>query len=372
MKLSQMWKNKMMEVVTNIYGDGIDKEKLEAFCDQQIALHEKKFPYLWMRNLYTTKNFQVPMDDILDIVKQEDLCISGNNTFTYSLDKCPTIIPQMLIEKKKERNFHKKKMLEAEGRCTVLKSKGEYYEGCPDDLVRQNEDSFQLKVKVFMNSIYGVQGQAGSYLYAPDTAGAVTSQGRQLISEMLWSIERLLYGTLHFETINEFFTYLNTIKQECHEDSEYLKYITYYPSVEDVKGQIIKCINKTVGFGQKIQKLDVTILRFIENLTEKERIYFYYKSNLFGLYSRNIKVFQLFDEIVKLKIPFFALFKKPGDDVEEELKPLLQYSYKTQEEFDSVFLEKDENGNRIPVNYEDMTKRQKKILNFLGYHILIV
>ena len=361
MKLEEMWKSKMKESLTKIYGEGIDQDKLDKYLSAVIEAKRSKFPKLWMRNLYTQRNFAIELNDIFDIVKKEDLCISGNGLLTFSLDKCPTIIPNILINKKAERNLHKKKMLQAKGRLAVLEAKGLPTAGTPDDLIAQNENSFQLKVKVFMNSVYGVQGQKGSYLYAPDTAGAVTSQGRQLISEMLWTIERLLYGTIYFDTVNEFMNYLITLKNECHENSEYLKYISYYPTVEDVKHRIIQSIHKTVGLSNTISKMDVTIYRFINNLTPQERVYFYYKNNMFDLYSKNKKVFDLFDEIINLKIPFLALCKKPKDEEEEKYSHLLSMDFHKQEIYDGVV---------GPINYKDLSKEQKVIINYLGYHFI--
>ena len=226
----------------------------------------------------TTKNFGVKMDDLFDIIKDNDLCIEANNTLTYSLNKVDSPIPRILIKNKAERNRHKKMMLNYKEEMAVLKQNGEYYEGCPTETAFKNENGYQLKIKVFMNSIYGVQGSRGSIIYAPDTAGAVTSQGRELISEMTWTMERLLYGTCHFYSVGELLCFLNTIKREVHPDSELLNYIDYWPTHDDIKRQMVKYIHKTKGLSNIYEDISVSMYNFIMNLDPVERVYFYYKN----------------------------------------------------------------------------------------------
>ena len=235
MKLTEMYKEKMLSVLNTMYGNKIDIKKAEEYIDNAIANSRANNVSLWMRNLYTTKNFGIKLDDILNIIEKEDLCIEANNTLTYSLNKVESPIPKILIKNKADRNLHKKKMLAFKEEIGALKAAGQFHEGCPADIMCKLENGYQLKIKVFMNSIYGVQGQRGSIIYAPDTAGAVTSQGRELIAEMTWTMERLLYGTLHNFTPSEMFSYIDTIKHEVHPDSPLLSYITYWPTVHDVQ-----------------------------------------------------------------------------------------------------------------------------------------
>jgi hypothetical protein len=166
-KLSEMWREKTIAVLKNLYGDDLNEQVLSQYLDKVLAQKRPYFPNLSMRNLYTMEHKQIPLDDILDIVKSEDLCIEANNTLTYSLNKVHSPLPKILIKQKADRNFHKKKMLKAKEEIAVIKKSGKYYEGCPEDIRFKSEDALQLKIKVFMNSVYGVQGQKGSFLYAP-------------------------------------------------------------------------------------------------------------------------------------------------------------------------------------------------------------
>lgn len=326
-KLSQMWKDKTIAVLKNLYGDELNETVLEQYLDKVLKEKEPYFPVLSMRNLYTTEHKQVQLDDILDIIKQEDLCIEANNTLTYSLNKVHSPLPKILVKQKADRNFHKKKMLKAKEEVAILKKAGKYYEGCDEDVRMKSEDALQLKIKVFMNSVYGVQGQKGSFLYAPDTAGAVTSQGREMIAEMTWTTERIFYGTLHFYSINEFIGYIHQIKQEVNPNAEWLKYISYVPTQKDVETRVIKAMNSIEGLDNYLENLIPVLFAYIRRMTDVERIYYYYASNLYNLIQRNYKIFKLFDDIINLKIGYLAPAYPPSDSDNEKFSKYLGIDY---------------------------------------------
>ena len=323
MEISEMWKSKTLDILKNLYGKDLNEEVLTEYLDKMIEQKRPYFPNIAMRNLYTMENKQIPMNGIFDLIKQEDLCIEANNTLTYSLNKVHSPLPKILIKQKADRNFHKKKMLKAKEEIAVIKKSGKYYEGCPEDIRFKSEDALQLKIKVFMNSVYGVQGQKGSFLYAPDTAGAVTSQGREMIAEMTWTTERVFYGTLHFYSINEFLGYIHEIKQEVNPNSELLKYISYIPTQKDVEDRIIKAMHSIIGLDDYLENLTPVLFTYIRNLTDVERIYYYYASNMFDLISKNYKVFKLFDEVINYKIGYLAPAYPPSDS---EIEQFSQYS----------------------------------------------
>lgn len=334
MKLTQMYKEKMMSVLDTIYGDKVDKQKLSMKLDEIIESRSGIFPTLWMRNLYTTEHFGVQLNDIMDIIHDNSLCVEANNTLTYSFEKVESPIPKILIRNKAERNVHKKKMLAFKAEAAKMKKDGSFYEGCPADLGMRLEDGYQLKIKTFMNSIYGVQGQRGSIIYAPDTAGAVTSQGRELIGEMTWTIERLLYGTLHFFSTGELFSYLDTIKHEMHKDSPLFEYITYWPTKEDVQSQLVKAIHKTNGMENYIEDISISLLNFMDKMDEKERAYYYYKNNMFNLISKNVKIFDLFDSMIKMEKPLMSTARDPENNPAfDDYKPILDKICEILDEF---------------------------------------
>ena len=375
MKISEMWKEKMKEIMQTVYGKEFAYSKdFDSYLNNEIAIHKDKFPELWMRNLYTTENFSVKLDDIFDIIEKNDLCISGNNTLTYSLNKVPSTIPKILIKQKGDRNLHKKKMLKAKEENAKLKKEGTFFKGCPTDIIQRNENGLQLKIKAFMNSIYGVQGQKGSLLFSPDTAGAVTSQGRNLIAEMTWTMERLLYGTLHFSDINEMLGYLNAIRKQVKTSSEYDKYITYIPSRKEVKDRMYKVFHDTIGFyEEKNESVYLSLFYFIERANEKELTYLYYANNLFDLISKNIRVFDLFDEIIKSPIPYLAPAYKPDDDTYAKYSYFLNIPFSSKEELNSKIEEVSKDDSKTIINllvWEKINPILKEICDIITEFVL--
>ena len=334
--ISEMWKEKTIKVLKDLYGDEINIEYLEKFLNSEIQKKKAYFPELSMRNLYTQEHFQIKLDSILDTIKQEDLCIEANNTLTYSLNKVESPLPKILIKQKGDRNFHKKKMLNAKAEIGKAKKVGTFREDSDINTVFKNENGLQLKIKVFMNSVYGVQGQKGSILYAPDTAGAVTSQGREMISEMTWTIERILYGTLHFYSVDEYLSYFYTIGTEIHPNNEFLKYITYIPTVKDVESQMIKSIRSVGNLYDHISEVGAVLFARIRRMTELERVYYYYASNLFNLISKNSRVYDLFDQIMCLDIEYLSPVNKIDNEIKEKYSKYLDYDYSVKGTFDKA------------------------------------
>ena len=109
-----MWKEETVRVLDLVYKNKLDKAKVSAFLDKIIEEKKDKASVMKMRNLYTNTNFDLDIDTIFDTIDTEQLCICGNNTFTYSYKRVPTPVTSILIDKKAERNAHKKKMLEYE------------------------------------------------------------------------------------------------------------------------------------------------------------------------------------------------------------------------------------------------------------------
>ena len=352
MEISQIWKEKMMACIPMLYGDKINKDALEKELDRIIEARRPKFPSMIMRNLYTGQNISVEMNTFYDLIKQEDLCIEANNTLTYSYRKVDTPIPRMLKESKKERNVHKEKAKEYDSEISKQKAEGTFVEGSELQLKALLEEALQLKVKVFMNSVYGVQGQPGSMIYNPDTATAVTSQCRQLTSEMLWAMERFLHGNMYFTDFGEYLCYLNTIKESVHFDSPLLRYITYIPSVDECIKIMALQINKITSADKIVNKVDLPLYHFVSSLNETERIYFYYKNNLAKFISYNPRVFELFERILKSPTKFLS----PGAGTPEEFLPTFKEIYALMDEF---VIAKMSTPNRV---FKYQNKRRRSII----------
>jgi hypothetical protein len=297
MKISEMWKQSVKEIIKMTWKDKINEVSLDSYLNKIIETTSSQFPILGMRNIYTNQGLKLPLDDIFDIIKQEDLCIEGNNTLTYSYQKVKSPIPKILIDLYAIRSKHKKKAKELSEQLTKMRKEGINEEDSryiAVDIQFNIEDSLEKAYKILMNSIYGVQGQNGSIIYSPDTAGAVTGQGRSLISEMMWSIERFLYGTIHFTSFSEFFAFLNRVLKEVDYNSPLLQYITYQPTKNDLKKKFISLLQNIPNVYQEIDSIKVTLYHFLNNLDETQRLYLYYKCDFLKLIIQNPKIFNLF------------------------------------------------------------------------------
>lgn len=329
MLLSEMWINKMKDVLESLYGDKINKDALDKELRRIVEAKSFGFPKLTMRNLYTNQNVSVDLDGIENLVHDEGLCILANNALTYSSDKIKTPVPDLLISAKNERNIHKARAKELDSEISKQKTEGTFDEN--SDLLAKCllEEAMQLKVKATMNSIYGIMNLVSSVIYNPDTSSAVTSQGRNFISEMLWTIERLLYGTLHFSRFSEYTSYLDYVKRSIHKNSPLLSYITYIPTKEDCIKTMAKQINRITGVDNVIRTVDNALFLYVNSLDDIGRIYFYYKCNLMTLIKKNPKIFNKFDEIISSPTEYVAT----GSKTPKEFLPILDEICKIIDEF---------------------------------------
>jgi hypothetical protein len=309
-----------------------------------------------MRNIYTNQGLEIPLDEILDVVKDQDLCITGNNTLLYSYRKVQSPIPQILIDLYAERSVHKKKAKEYSEKMTQMRLSGipiddpRYVE---IEILWSLEDSIEKAIKILMNSIYGVQGLNGSIIYSPDTAGGVTSQGQALISEMMWSIERFLYGTIHFSSFSEFFSFLDEVFKEVDYASPLLEYITYRPTQAEVQTRLIELLHNIPSLYDEVSNVEVSLYHFISNLDEIQRIYIYYKCDFLKLIFQNPKVLNIVYTLMADPAQYNSTLEK---DTPPHFIPSLELLGKIAEEFVIV---KMLTANRI-IKYE--TRRRRGII----------
>jgi hypothetical protein len=323
MLISEMWKQKAKEIITMVWKDKISSETVEKYLNSIIEVKKPFFPILEMRNLYTNKGLRIALDEIFNIIEQEDLCIEGNNTLTYSYRKVKSPIPKILIELKAERDKHKKKAKELSEQMTKLRKEGMAIENPKYREIEIQwgiEDFLEKAIKTLMNSIYGVQGQNGSIIYAPDTAGAVTSQGRALISEMMWSIERFLYGTIHFTSFSEFFTFFNELLKEVDYATPLLNYITYIPTKADIRKKFISLLYNIPDSSKELKNIEVTLYHFINSLDKTQRIFLYYKCDFLKLVLQNKAVGKIITTMLEDPSSFNSILEK---DTPPSFIPLL-------------------------------------------------
>lgn len=357
MTISAMWKNEMGDILEMIYRGKMDRTKIDIYLDKVISSKENNFPIMQMRNLYTKENFNIPFNTIFDTIHNENLCIGSNGTLTYSYKKIKTPIPDLLIKMKKDRKMYKGEALKMEEKIGACKK------AClpidpKDEMQLKYFDNIQTKVKQDMNSFYGVQSLKTSFIYNPDTASMITAQARQMISEMMWSIERFLGGNTQFDSISELFTYLNLMLKESHDSSEFDSFVSYIPTKEDIFDRITELLNYVPNYKQSVDNVNISLYHFICSLTERQRVYIYYKNNLNIFLIRNPVAFKILDDIISSDIEF--------------MNPAMNKFERYAEDYEKMHAKKLDENERIILkqNFDKLTTSLVVITNILKEFVI--
>jgi len=297
MKITDLYREKMADILGELYKGLIPRENFLKLIDAIIEKKKKNFPVLKLRNLYKFTEFKVPLNDILEVIEKEHLCCGANGTLTYDYNTKESKITKELINIKKERRIFTDKAIEAESK---------------NDFATANfYNNLSNYKKTLMNSFYGIQLQRGSFLYNPDTATMITTQARELISEMMWSIERFIMSNFQFATFDEIFLFIDY----CIKDSVNIKsvreYITYVPTFKDVYRRFLYLSSTVEGCKNYLLKTSKFTFNLLKKMTDDERITFFYKSNFFELIRLNPKVRLLIDSIVEKDVEFMEPMKIP-------------------------------------------------------------
>lgn len=296
-KISSQWIKKTSEILKTLYPND-DINKINKFVTDIYKKYGKKAIGCW-RSIYTYENGEEDIDNIMIDTLKDRTTIVANGSVVYTYEQVPSLIYNFLNTSEGKRKVFKKQMLEAG-------EKG-------DKLGYNDFFALQYKHKERMNSAYGVQTQRGSIVANTDSASAITLQARELISEMMWSIEKFLMGNCSFYNSNELFMYIDFIMNQEWIDKSLFKYIDYYPTIEDC----IDKFNKSL-FEMEDRKIFLSsrayekVIEYINRLNKEQRVKFYYKDNLFSFIEKN-KIFKdIFDKIFKEKEEFLNPYDIPS------------------------------------------------------------
>ena len=296
-KISNLWVKKVIEILKTLYPND-EIEKIEKFALDIYKKYYVKAIGQW-RSIYTYENGEEDIDDIMiDTIKNKNTIVA-NGSIVYTYEQVPSLIYNFLNTSEIKRKMFKKQMLEAGERG--------------DKLGYNDFFALQYKHKERMNSAYGVQTQRGSIVANTDSASAITLQARELISEMMWSIEKFLIGNCSFYNSNELFMYIDFIMNQDWVDKSLLKYIDYLPSQNDCINKLNKSLfemdDKKYFLSSKAYE---KIVEYINKMSDEDRIKFYYKDNLFGLIGKNRIFKDIFNDIFKEKEEFLNPYDIPS------------------------------------------------------------
>ena len=299
MLLTDIWKTRMKEVLYSIYGDMVKQDKLDQYLQAKVdkAVQENDCT-LHIRNIYKNSTGTIPLNNILNVIEQNNFNILANNAYTTAIKDKMSDVSTILMADITKRKAIKKKIFEYE-------EKGMMQEAALQDML-------QNKVKADINSFYGVSGQEGSLLFSVDSASATTTQARHIISEMMWSFEKLLAGNTQLTSFNEAFLYFNNILKEERHFAQFKDYISYIPDKKTFRAHMIKQLINIKDYYMSTKKISKSLFLFLDRRTEEEMIYLYYKNNLHDFIKLNPKITALFTSILNINESFYNPYDIPA------------------------------------------------------------
>jgi len=343
MKLTDIWKQRVVECLETMYGkDGLQYDVINTYLDDKIKKASVDNVQLYLRNIYEGYNQKILANDIMNIVDEKQLIIGANGSFAYNQSDRMSPVSLELIKLKKLRKEFKEKALN-----TTDPEEQRYYE------------NIQIKVKENTNSFYGIQLLSGSFLYNPDTASYITLQGQELISEMMWTFERFLEDNPQFYSFNDFFLFVDNTIRRTVDINSIKEYITYIPSTRDVLHRLLELSSTLPNVSQRINNKKYSLFVSATKLNEQQRIQLYYANNLKALIKNNPKIIAMFRNIVKDPEPFYTYSELTEEEKKKNIKPtlILNKHYTTMLDFLSNII--------IPLVYIPVTnyKRVYKYVN---------
>ena len=210
-----LYKSKVRDILTNTYNGQVSENYINSYIEKICKPAENIQLKAHIRNLYQYNyHSEIEVNEVLRDITSGHLNILANGLFTENKLPINYIVINDWMD---SRAKYKKKMLEAKA---AGDSEKEFY-----------YNNMQNKVKANTNSIYGASTMGSGFISNIDMAGAITSQARNFISEMVWNIERFLGSNFTFENINEIFCWLDMLFKSKRPTPEFNdlvnKYIDY-------------------------------------------------------------------------------------------------------------------------------------------------
>ncbi len=298
MLITSLWKERMKDTLQMIYHNELKEEALDKFLDQKIQKSlDQGNRKLLCRNIYKKSNGEVDMNEILNIVEDKKFVILANNAFMESIETKIADMSLAIIDdldgRKKEKELAKD-----------YEKKGMLKEALLHDIL-------QTFRKQNINSYYGMSGQMGSFFYNPDSASAITLQCQNIISEMMWSFEKLLGGNVQLQSYNEAFLYFNNILKEKRNYDSFKEWLSFIPSKKEFRAQMLKNLIAVKDYYNQTKRISKSLFYFLDTRTEEEMIYLYYKNNLKDLLALNPKIMNIFKNILTQQVNFYNPYDIP-------------------------------------------------------------
>lgn len=289
--ITDMWKRRMKEVLQMIYHNQLKEDGLNKLLDAEVERSlSQGVRKVSLRDIYRFRSISIDLNEVLLWINKHNLIIGANGSFSYSPEDVLGDTSIMIIEDLDGRAAEKKlaKNFEKENKLKEAKL----------------HDDLQLKHKRDTNSTYGIACMEGSFLFSPDAATFITTQSRELISEMMWSFERFLVNNLQFQTYDEALLYINNCLNEERHYNEFKQYLDYIPSTKDIVKFLLSKFSDIPDFNKRTKDISRSLYYMIKGFTEEERVYIYYKFNFKNFLVRNSKIMNIFKLVLDGPVDF--------------------------------------------------------------------
>lgn len=351
--------------------DDIIKNSLfiQEYIDQQIAVYKLQYPQAKTSDLRAivtrivkkrlvdipAKIYNDYQDDrvidssllgVYNWYKTNKPIAAGNGTFFFNQDRAQSPISDIIVGKIAKRK--------------EARDKRDEYVKTPNCYEYGYFDMIQAEIKITINAIYGSFGTPSFQLYNIFTAGSTTGTAQSLISTTAASFESFMQNNVRFKTLDEFFTFVNNVKNE--EYSIPLGIFTMHTDEDDV---FIKIKDTFKEFYNP--QYEGTIRKVIRNCNGEERTKLFYKNNIIE-FSKNEVIDKLLLRIFNLSIPYTNA-NKPPEPIEELLDELWTY-YREMVFYNHPYVERIKrlkNDTRKEVILEDTDSNVLTILDWTQY-----
>lgn len=285
MRVKEIWREKAETLLLNMYPD--KRDEIKIYLDEK--LKESDDTKLFFRNLYKDEYDSIELDTIFNTIDKEGLIVGANGTYTFNHSRGIAETSQVLLDSLNRRAEEKKLGLEAEARG--------------DKEAARRHDNAQTHQKSIINSFYGIQLQSGSFLHNPDTASMITTQARELISEMMWSLEKFLDGNMQFSDFNELGGYFANI-QEQEKNKVFDSLITYWPTDNDIRERVNVLAEQINASNKHDNEVVLGFQDWATNMDKDSKCRLYYKNNLFVFLEKNPNVFKMISDMIDSGVSF--------------------------------------------------------------------
>lgn len=295
------YKEKLIDTIETVYNGELNHDWIVKYVNDLTKKAETKQLKAHCRNLFKYMfHFEKDPNEIPKEIGEHEFNILANGLYT---------------ENKRPANYFiisKWKSLRKQFKNLMLKARES-----GDHVAYKSYNAKQYKVKANTNAIYGASTMSKGWCSNIDMGGAITAQARNFISEQVWCIERFLSSNYAFYNINEIFLFINELfkiksKEITPED---LKDLDYIPTSDDCRKRFIQITMDVPGLRKKLNKMQQSVFLMFEMMDDWKRVAFYYANNPLEFIARNSKIYDIFDDIIKMDIEFINPYSIP-----EELK----------------------------------------------------